>query len=89
MIMSQTHSVVATRTYEETTAILSPAFDRVANKENWKFAIDAVIDIADMDEQLVIHEAVIFYTGSVPTFEHVSGRAFRVKARGYYAAIGS
>jgi hypothetical protein len=84
-----THIVTPSRTYEETTAILSPAFDRVANKENWKFAIDAVIDIADMDEQLVIHEAVIFYTGSVPTFTHLTGHSFRVRARGYYAAIGS
>lgn len=70
---------------------LSAAFARVSPTPNWKTRIDEFVTLgpdAD-DEIMVIREAVIFYTGSVPTFTKVSESTCRVKAAGYYATIGS
>jgi hypothetical protein len=77
-----------------TRADLSAAFNRVASKENWKMPIDAVVDIENDYAKELIERAVIFLTGSVPTFEPIAGATlpacrYRVKAAGYYAAIGA
>ena len=81
---------------------LEAAFNRVCDQERWKNPIDATIDAYSDDELLVIREAIIFFTGSVPTFERVGsiaqpsvigfsvlGARVRVRAAGYYATIGA
>jgi hypothetical protein len=72
---------------------LSTAFDRVASKENWKFPIDTVVDCNDW-ELFLLQEAIPFFTGSVPKFEPAIGAElprcrFRVRAAGYYNAVGA
>lgn len=73
---------------------LSIAFDAVVNKSNWKNPIDKIVDLDPWTKALV-SEAVIFYTGSVPSFEAITGTTswnvgkYRVKAAGYYSAIGA
>src|SRR5262245_44728559 len=73
---------------------LRDAFDRVADKANWKNPVDAVIDISGDAEMAMIREAVIFFTGSVPKFAprkgaKLPGCRYRVTARGYYLAVGA
>lgn len=73
---------------------LSAAFDRVASRVNWKDGIDVVVDVANDAELETIREAVVFFTGSDPTFEPLPGAElpgcrYRVRAAGYYAAIGA
>jgi hypothetical protein len=71
---------------------LSLAFARVQNRTNWKLAVDATVTLATNREILVLREAVIFFTGSVPTFSVVispDGLRYRVQAAGYYAAVGA
>ncbi len=65
---------------------LRVAFDRVQNQENWKNPIDAVILLKD---QKIVEAAIIHYAGSVPTFSRIDGNNVRVKAAGYYSAIGA
>lgn len=73
---------------------LSVAFDAVANKANWKNPIDKIVDL-DAYGIALVKEAVIFYTGSVPSFTAFTGTTtsgigkYRVKAVGYYVAIGA
>ncbi len=69
---------------------LSEAFDRVANKENWKLAIDTTIECS-ADDHAIICEAVAFFTGSVANVTPVGegAKRFHFKAAGYYSAIGS
>lgn len=68
---------------------LMAAFERVENSDNWKNSIDANVTIENMDEQILIHDAVVHFTGSVPKFVHVEGKRFRVIAAGYYKTIGA
>lgn len=74
---------------------LSEAFDRVSDPLNWKNPIDRVVSIADARERAMIEEAVVFFTGSRPTFTKVNRPAsggpdnYRVKAAGYYATCGA
>jgi hypothetical protein len=78
---------------------LLAAFNRVADRTNWKNSINAVITISTLDEKNLIREAVIFFTGSVPAFIPVRVKLlegereglplYRVQAVGYYAAIGA
>jgi hypothetical protein len=80
-----------------TQGALSKAFDLVAPKTGpgtaWKNPIDTEVLIAKHFKMLVIREAVIHMTGSVPTFTAIrvlkSGCVYRVKAAGYYATIGA
>lgn len=72
---------------------LSKAFDRVTNTSNWKMPIDAVVDLNDR-EMATIREAVVFFTGSMPTFEARAGATlprcrYRVRADGYYKTCGA
>ncbi len=65
---------------------LRVAFDQVQNKDYWKNPVDAVI----LTKNIKITEAaIIHYTGSVPTFTRIDGNNTRVKADGYYIAIGA
>ena len=71
-----------------------PFFDLVANKENWKNPIDAVIDApadkADRDLFLqMISNAVRFYAGCVPLILDLGDKQIGVKADGYYKAVGA
>jgi hypothetical protein len=73
-------------------AELREAFEAVQHPDNWKLAIDAAIP-EYMRE--VTREAVVFFAGCVPTFEPVNPKArksfrrLRVRAVGYYAAVGA
>jgi hypothetical protein len=72
---------------------LSAAFDKVANKANWKNAINAVVDVNDF-EMAMIAKAVTFFTGSVAKFKPRIGAPlpkcrYRVTAAGYYKTIGA
>lgn len=68
---------------------LRDLFNVVASPENWKFRIDTVIDLDPADRD-AMREAVIFFTGSVPTFSYTgNGIECAVKAAGYYATIGA
>jgi hypothetical protein len=63
-------------------------FERVENKENWKLPIDATIEL-DTANKLLLDEAIIFFTGSVPHFHKLAGGKYRITADGYYMAIGA
>lgn len=69
-----------------------PLFNLVANRENWKMPIDAVIDpmalYALKATKSDLGRAITFYTGSVATIERL-GKKLHVTAAGYYAAIGA
>lgn len=67
---------------------LSHAFDFVADRSNWKNPIDVVVVLSDRQVALV-REAVVFFTGSVPTITKREDGAVRVVAAGYYAAVGA
>lgn len=80
--------------YEAKQAKLTAAFNRVAPKDHWKNPIDAEVTIANNRELRGIYDAVIHFTGSVPTFKPLRVTAenacvYRVKAAGYYATIGA
>ena len=53
---------------------LSGAFDKVADRTNWKLPVLATVDL-DERELAMVQEAVIFFTGSVPKFEARIGAA--------------
>lgn len=73
-----------------TTAQMSAAFDRVKDKLHWKRPVNCLVAIKDSEDERLISEAVIFYTGSVPTFTRMKGESLvRVRAAGYYATIGA
>src|SRR5689334_16707240 len=74
---------------EWTRGQLDALFERVRPAENWKNRIDAVVTLADDREMIGTREAVIFFTGSVPTFEPRGRNRYRVRAAGYYATIGA
>jgi hypothetical protein len=81
---------------EVTWGELHDAFETVRPAEGWKDPIDAVVDVAGDFELLKLREAVIFFTGSVPTFAPKFGAGlkpptcrYRVTAAGYYAAVGA
>ena len=68
---------------------LSDLFRRVQPQEHWKNPIDAVATLANDRELLGLREAIIFYTGSVPTLASLGANQYRVRAAGYYATIGA
>lgn len=63
-------------------------FDRVADKQHWKNPIDATVSLTPR-ERAVLCEAVVFFTGSVPTVEKVGFGVYRITAAGYFAAVGA
>lgn len=69
---------------------LSAAFDRVANKVNWKLPVKALLpSITSAKEKAKIAFAITFYTGSVATFGKAPTGHLLVTAPGYYATIGA
>ena len=70
---------------------LHEAFGLVENPDGWKHPINAVLPREHCNSKALhrIREAVIFYTGSMPTIEWETKSTVRVKAAGYYAVIGA
>lgn len=62
------------------------AFNPVANKEHWKYPVDAVVDA---DQRDVLDQAIPYFTGSCAHFTEVEGGKLRVQADGYFNAIGA
>ena len=67
---------------------LHDAFELVKPSENWKAAIDREVVIAGDREMEMVRAAVEFFTGSKATFEALGRNRYRVRAAGYYAAVG-
>lgn len=80
-----------------TRADLSAAFNRVADRSNWKLPIVTEISISSDFEMETIRRAVEFFTASRATFTPVrvlracvpGVMLYRVEAAGYYAAVGA
>ncbi len=70
-------------------AELAAAFDLVVPSPNWKARIDVTLPALSMVDATMIHRAVVFYTGSEPTFTDNPNGTTRIVADGYYAAIGA
>ena len=82
--------VAVSQRFQWTHGELSALFDAVKNRENWKMAIDATVRF-DNDKDLIgTLEAISFFTGSTGSAVPVDryGR-YRVRAAGYYAAVGA
>ena len=67
---------------------MTEAFNRVCNKENWKNPIDTTIRATEKDLD-VIHDAIVFFTGSMADIWKVRKGMYRVQAAGYYLTIGA
>lgn len=67
---------------------LRTAFEKVQAK-NWKDPINKIVPAMSTAQREVVIEAVIHFTGSVPTFTRLDGGRERVQAAGYYATIGA
>jgi len=76
---------------------LSAVFNKVADSQNWKNPIDAIVTLSDR-EQAAVAWAVEFFTGSRASLEtlgtfpaHDGGTytKYRVTAAGYYKTIGA
>lgn len=66
---------------------LTAAFNRVANKKDWKNAINRIVDINNDAERALINKAVIFFTGCCCDFIDLPNGKTRVIAAGYRATI--
>lgn len=74
--------------YNMTRGKLESYFNLVKNPQNWKLPIDSICEMKDVAN---IESAIIFFTGSVPSFKPsatLTGK-YIVKADGYYAAVGA
>ena len=74
---------------EPTQAELEAAFELVRPPGHWKDPIDKTLKGITGKKQAMIHSAIVHFTGSVPTFEALPGKRLRVRADGYYAAVGA
>jgi len=68
---------------------LLAAFNKVANKTNWKLPIDKKVSLSSVDEVDLVVEAIIHFTGSVPSYDQLDGDVYHFQAQGYYIAIGA
>ena len=75
--------------YEAEQARLTAAFNRVAPADNWKNPINKILPAITAAEEAELTEAVIHFTGSVPTFTPIRGARVCVRAAGYYMTIGA
>lgn len=69
---------------EADTKRLRFAFERMEDKTDWRNPIDCKLFIC-ADEVNTYREAVIHFTGTVPTIEALGGGQYHVKAAGYRA----
>ena len=65
---------------------LDEAFKLVQPPGHWKNPIDAIIPLRQRE---VVEASIIFFTGSVPHFTHHTKTQLRVRADGYFKAIGA
>jgi hypothetical protein len=75
--------------YDECQKVLGPAFDKIKDKEHWKNPINAVIDRKDFKNCM---NACVYFTGSNLTMvldNSLPDDKCRVRADGYYLAIGA
>ncbi len=72
--------------FGETRGELDRLFELVKPKDHWKGAIDAWVP--GLTDLVALKRAIIFFTGSAPVFEAGIGQV-RVRAAGYWAAVGS
>lgn len=75
-------------TYGSRQARLTAIFRRVAPK-NWKDPIKKTVTARTEKEREEISEAIVHFTGSVPSFVPIGKGRYLVLAAGYYAAIGA
>ena len=68
---------------------LSKAFDRVRDRRHWKYPVDATIKVANDSEIVLIEEAIVFFTGSVPKSTKICKGLWHTRAVGYFIAIGA
>jgi hypothetical protein len=78
-------------TYEENHERLTKAFNLVANKEDWRAAVntflaDETLKTAGFD-LAAVREAVVYFTGTMPTFKRAgfAPHGYAVTATGYRA----
>ena len=72
------------------------AFNRVADKANWKNPIDATVIVMNGAELEILLRAIEFFTGSRATTEILragtlggTSATYRIRAAGYYATCGA
>lgn len=77
-------------------AEFADAFNRVADKAHWKNPIDATIIVMGGRELEIVLRSIIFFTGSRATSEILRANTlgqgsatYRIRAAGYYAAVGA
>lgn len=68
-------------------------FNMVAPVDNWKYPIDAEVEL-EASELAMLEEAVVFFSGSRAKVTILLGAApgknkYRIEAAGYYAAVGA
>ena len=87
--------VAAANGHQFTRSELDKMFSRVQNPENWKGPIDSVVELYTIRDFICVIEAVRFFAGcdaelAVDGFNTFDGCAVvRVRAIGYYAAVGA
>lgn len=62
------------------------AFSKVQDNSNWKNPINAIIRKESVD---AVNEAILYFTGSKPTFTNRDDGYVNVTADGYYLTIGA
>jgi hypothetical protein len=72
--------------YDEYQKMRSAIFAKIKPKGHWKNPIDCWINEDDFD---ACSDACVFFTGSLLEVYAKRGNKVRVKAAGYYAAIGA
>lgn len=91
--MDQEHAAWEARTEAAPGLTIAEArklFDRVKNPNNWKLPVDSIQSGINADDRLKIAAAIVFYTGSVATWSRVGNTdTWRVRAIGYYSAVGA
>ena len=72
-----------------TVAELRAAFDRVKDADNWKNPIDRVLSLESERAIAAVEEAVVFFAGCVADVEPLGRDEYRIRAVGYYVAVGA
>lgn len=85
----QTNTVIEQIMGPYDVAQLKTAFQRVANKDDWKEPVDCDLLVADESDRDLLRRAVMMWAGSEPTFTHLGGQLYRVTAPGYREVIGT